>query len=95
MLVSLARLCRAQPSAALLHQTSGGRLALTPLTRPQVNVGSMSDPDDFPGLAHFCEHMLFYASEKYPEVWGARSGQIKADGRDSAAAGRGWTQYSW
>lgn len=20
-----------------------------------------------PGLAHFCEHMLFYASEKYPE----------------------------
>ncbi|KAG1675762.1 hypothetical protein FOA52_012418 [Chlamydomonas sp. UWO 241] len=32
-----------------------------------VNVGSLSDPEDFPGLAHFCEHMLFYASEKYPE----------------------------
>jgi predicted Zn-dependent peptidase len=28
----------------------------------------MSDPPELPGLAHFTEHMLFYASEKYPEV---------------------------
>ncbi len=27
----------------------------------------MSDPEDIDGLAHFCEHMLFYSSEKYPE----------------------------
>ena len=33
----------------------------------QVRVGSLSDPLDTPGLAHFCEHMLFYASAKYPE----------------------------
>jgi Insulinase (Peptidase family M16) len=33
---------------------------------PQVRVGSMSDPDELPGLAHFCEHMLFYSSDKYP-----------------------------
>ena len=33
---------------------------------PQVRVGSMSDPEQLPGLAHFCEHMLFYSSEKYP-----------------------------
>lgn len=32
-----------------------------------VRVGSMSDPEDIAGLAHFCEHMLFYSSEKYPE----------------------------
>lgn len=32
-----------------------------------VRVGSLSDPDDVPGLAHFLEHMLFYSSEKYPE----------------------------
>ncbi|KAK1577860.1 hypothetical protein Q3G72_025458 [Acer saccharum] len=31
-----------------------------------VNVGSFSDPDGLEGLAHFLEHMLFYASEKYP-----------------------------
>ena len=30
-----------------------------------VHVGSWSDPDDLPGLAHFCEHMLFLASKKY------------------------------
>ena len=33
----------------------------------QVQAGSMQDPDDLPGLAHFTEHMLFYASKKYPE----------------------------
>lgn len=27
----------------------------------------MADPDSLPGLAHFTEHMLFYASEKYPK----------------------------
>ncbi|CAG9789778.1 unnamed protein product [Diatraea saccharalis] len=32
-----------------------------------VNVGYLSDPDELPGLAHFCEHMLFLGTEKYPE----------------------------
>lgn len=32
-----------------------------------VRVGSLSDPEDLPGLAHFLEHMLFYSSEKYPK----------------------------
>lgn len=31
-----------------------------------VNVGHLSDPNDLPGLAHFCEHMLFLGTEKYP-----------------------------
>ncbi|KAG6690845.1 hypothetical protein I3842_10G032800 [Carya illinoinensis] len=31
-----------------------------------VRVGYFSDPEGLPGLAHFLEHMLFYASEKYP-----------------------------
>lgn len=32
-----------------------------------VTVGSFSDPDDLPGLAHFLEHMLFLGTAKYPE----------------------------
>ncbi len=30
--------------------------------------GSFDEPDAFPGLAHFLEHMLFIGTEKYPEV---------------------------
>ena len=29
--------------------------------------GSFKDPVELPGLAHFCEHMLFLGTEKYPE----------------------------
>uniref|UniRef100_A0A183ATP8 Peptidase_M16 domain-containing protein n=1 Tax=Echinostoma caproni TaxID=27848 RepID=A0A183ATP8_9TREM len=32
-----------------------------------VNVGSLCDPRQLPGLAHFCEHMLFLGTEKYPQ----------------------------
>ncbi|GAM19503.1 hypothetical protein SAMD00019534_026780, partial [Acytostelium subglobosum LB1] len=31
-----------------------------------VQVGSLSNPDDYPGLAHFLEHMLFLGTERYP-----------------------------
>lgn len=27
----------------------------------------MHDPENIPGMAHFCEHMLFLGTEKYPE----------------------------
>ncbi|KAK4053128.1 metalloprotease [Microbotryomycetes sp. JL201] len=32
-----------------------------------VNIGHLSDPDDLPGLAHYCEHMLFLGTETFPE----------------------------
>ncbi|KTW32221.1 uncharacterized protein T551_00903 [Pneumocystis jirovecii RU7] len=31
-----------------------------------VGVGHFSDPDEVPGLAHFCEHLLFMGTKKYP-----------------------------
>ena len=30
--------------------------------------GHMSDPDDIPGLAHFCEHMLFLGTAKVGSI---------------------------
>ena len=32
-----------------------------------VGVGSLCDPPEMPGLAHYLEHMLFMGSEKYPD----------------------------
>ncbi len=32
-----------------------------------VEAGSWNDPPAFPGMAHFCEHMLFMGTEKYPD----------------------------
>ncbi|KAJ9081352.1 metalloprotease [Entomophthora muscae] len=33
-----------------------------------VAVGSIADPKSMPGLAHFCEHLLFMGTKKYPKV---------------------------
>lgn len=32
-----------------------------------VGVGHVSDPKDMPGLAHFCEHLLFMGTTPFPE----------------------------
>jgi insulysin len=33
-----------------------------------VQVGSWHEPKEYPGLAHFTEHMLFQGSKRFPEV---------------------------
>ena len=33
-----------------------------------VDAGSWCDPVETPGMAHFCEHMLFMGTEKYPDT---------------------------
>ncbi|XP_062849767.1 nardilysin [Trichomycterus rosablanca] len=50
-----------------------------------VGVGSFSDPDDLPGLAHFLEHMVFMGSEKYPRENGFDSFLKKHGGSDNAS----------
>ncbi|OUM68252.1 hypothetical protein PIROE2DRAFT_39354 [Piromyces sp. E2] len=32
-----------------------------------ICIGSAYDPENIPGLAHFCEHLLFMGTKKYPE----------------------------
>ncbi|KAI8562238.1 hypothetical protein RHMOL_Rhmol03G0019100 [Rhododendron molle] len=53
------------------HEISNGTLKFDRTEREcaasmEVRIGSFCDPDGLEGLAHFLEHMLFYASEKYP-----------------------------
>merc|ERR1719454_2726337 len=35
-----------------------------------VEAGSFDDPVELPGLAHFCEHMLFLGTKKHPKASG-------------------------
>ncbi|ORX91263.1 insulin-degrading enzyme, partial [Basidiobolus meristosporus CBS 931.73] len=48
--------------AMLIHdpETDHGSAAL------DVHVGHLSDPENLQGLAHFCEHLLFMGTKKYP-----------------------------
>lgn len=45
----------------------------------------MSDPQEIPGLAHFCEHMLFLGTEKFPDENGYSSFLSKNGGSSNAA----------
>merc|ERR1719466_119958 len=50
-----------------------------------VHMGSFSDPDDVPGLAHFLEHMVFMGSGKFPDENGFDSFIAKQGGYDNAS----------
>ncbi len=54
-----------------------------------VYAGSGSDPDDWQGLAHFLEHMLFLGTQKYPQVDGYQE-FLKNHG----GFGNAWTSFS-
>jgi insulysin len=58
-----------------------------------VDAGSYSDGDDFPGLAHFCEHMLFLGNAKYPDQGDFDDFLSQHDGMSNAYTDQEMTVY--
>ncbi|KAI0690596.1 insulin-degrading enzyme [Cytidiella melzeri] len=48
--------------ATIIHDAKTERAAAS----LDVATGHLFDPDDMPGLAHFCEHLLFMGTEQFP-----------------------------
>jgi nardilysin len=58
-----------------------------------VGVGSMSDPPECQGMAHFLEHLLFMGSNKYPEENAYDAFMSKHGGSDNAYTELEYTVY--
>jgi insulysin len=58
-----------------------------------VDAGSYSDGLDYPGLAHFCEHMLFLGNEKYPTQGDFDNFLSQHDGMSNAYTDQEMTVY--
>ncbi|KAL8823850.1 MAG: hypothetical protein Q9191_005497 [Dirinaria sp. TL-2023a] len=52
-----------QLEALLVHDPATDKASAS----VNINVGSFSDADDMPGMAHAVEHLLFMGTEKYPK----------------------------
>ncbi|XP_051930291.1 nardilysin-like isoform X1 [Hippocampus zosterae] len=71
-----------EDTAAKKKKKSGEKQAAAALC---IGVGSFSDPDQLPGLAHFLEHMVFMGSRKYPAENGLDAFLKKHGGSDNAS----------
>ncbi|KAG8687288.1 Insulinase (Peptidase M16) [Ceratobasidium sp. 394] len=49
--------------ALLIHDANADKSAAS----LDVEVGHLHDPVDLPGLAHFCEHLLFMGTDQFPK----------------------------
>jgi insulysin len=58
-----------------------------------VGVGSMADPPQRQGLAHFLEHMLFLGTEKYPDITGFDAYLRRNNGYNNAYTAEDRTNY--
>jgi insulysin len=59
----------------------------------EVQVGSLKDPENRPGLAHFLEHMLFLGTGKFPDVEEFPVYLEKHGGYSNAYTGEDRTNY--
>ena len=75
--------------AFLIHAPGSDRAAAA----ASVARGSDHDPDAHEGLAHFVEHMLFVATEKYPQVDGFTDFVLKHGGSYRAFTANDRTTY--
>ena len=60
-----------------------------------VEVGAASDPRELSGLAHFCEHMCFLGSEKYPGENEYKRYLASHGGRSNASTSMHLTNYKF
>lgn len=58
-----------------------------------IGLGAASDPDEYPGMAHYLEHMLFMGSEKYPDPDGFMAFTSEHGGMSNAYTGLELTNY--
>jgi len=58
-----------------------------------VRTGSFQDPVDYPGIAHFLEHMLFLGTKKYPEESGYQHFIAENGGTTNAFTTNDFTGY--
>lgn len=58
-----------------------------------VGVGSLFDPKEYSGLAHFLEHMLFLGTDKYPNSSEYRDYLTKNSGNSNAYTAEMETNY--
>eukprot|EP00929_Paragymnodinium_shiwhaense_P083873 TRINITY_DN4481_c0_g2_i1.p1 TRINITY_DN4481_c0_g2~~TRINITY_DN4481_c0_g2_i1.p1 ORF type:complete len:1246 (+),score=307.28 TRINITY_DN4481_c0_g2_i1:137-3739(+) len=58
-----------------------------------VNAGSLDNPVKLPGLAHFCEHMLFLGTKTYPDPKGFDKFVSEAGGYNNAFTADEHTVY--
>ncbi|YCL18138.1 Pro-a-factor processing enzyme [Komagataella phaffii] len=75
--------------ALLIHDPTTDKAAAS----LDVNVGNFYDPKDLPGLAHFCEHLLFMGTEKYPQENEYSSYLSSHSGRSNAYTSSQDTNY--
>ncbi|KAI0780630.1 insulin-degrading enzyme [Trametes elegans] len=75
--------------AMLVHDAKADKAAAS----LDVAVGHLYDPDDMPGLAHFCEHLLFMGTEQYPKENEYSEYLAKNNGSSNAYTGTSNTNY--